>query len=181
MHLSYQTPSSNNTRKDPTHEHHEMVETEIRLINWTELIFFAAKDGEALFSQQKQDRELTVAWIMNSLLPNSHWNWRKWRKALDHSGILLLDQSEDWGFVSLRGRLRFWASLVAQRLKRLPPMRETRVQSLGWEDPLEKEMVTHSIIPAWRIPWMEKPGRLQSTGLQEPDSTEQLHLHSGMT
>ena len=59
-----------------------------------------------------------------------------------------------------------WASLVAQRLKRLPPMQETQVQSLGQEDPLEKEMVTHSSILAWRIPWMEKPGRLQSTGSQ---------------
>ena len=57
-------------------------------------------------------------------------------------------------------------TLVAQRLKRLPPMRETRVQSLGQEDPLEKEMVTHSNILAWRIPWTEKPGRLQSTGSQ---------------
>ena len=49
----------------------------------------------------------------------------------------------------------FWASLVAQRLKRLPPMWETRVQSLGQEDPLEKEMVTHSSILAWRIPRTE--------------------------
>ena len=56
------------------------------------------------------------------------------------------------------------ASLVAQRLKCLPPMRETRVRSLGREDPLEKEMVTHSSILAWRIPWTEKPGKLQSTG-----------------
>ena len=54
----------------------------------------------------------------------------------------------------------FGASLVAQRLKHLPPMREPRVRSLGQEDPLEKEMVTHSSIFAWRIPWMEKPGRL---------------------
>ena len=53
-----------------------------------------------------------------------------------------------------------------QRLKRLPPMRETRVQSLGREDPLEKEMAIHSSILAWRIPWTEKPSRLQSTGLQ---------------
>ena len=45
-------------------------------------------------------------------------------------------------------------------------MWETQVQSLGWEDPLEKEMVTHSSILAWRIPWMEKPGRLQSMGSQ---------------
>ena len=51
-------------------------------------------------------------------------------------------------------------------LKSLPPMRETRVQSLGQENPLEKEMVTHSSILAWRIPWMEKPGRLQSMGSQ---------------
>ena len=58
------------------------------------------------------------------------------------------------------------ASLVDQRLKHLPPMWETWIRSLGWEDPLEKEMVTHSSILAWRIPWTEKPGRLQSTGSQ---------------
>ena len=59
-----------------------------------------------------------------------------------------------------------WASLVAQTVKRLPVMRETQVRSLGWEDPLEKEMATHSSILAWRIPCMEKPGRLQSMGSQ---------------
>ena len=57
------------TTHDSTHEHHWMVNTEIRLI-----IFFAAKDGETLYSQQKQDQELTVAQIMNSLLPNSDLN-----------------------------------------------------------------------------------------------------------
>ena len=57
------------TREDSTPGHHQTVNTEIRLI-----IFFAAKDGEALYSQQKQDRELTVAQIMNSLLPNSDLN-----------------------------------------------------------------------------------------------------------
>ena len=51
-------------------------------------------------------------------------------------------------------------SLVAQAVKRLPTMWETRVQSLGWEDPLEKEMATHSSTPAWRIPWMEEPAGL---------------------
>ena len=56
------------------------------------------------------------------------------------------------------------ASLVAQRV--LPAMRETWVQSLGWEDPLEKEMATHSCILAWRIPWTEEPGGLQSMGSQ---------------
>ena len=59
-------PSSNNTREDSTHGHHQMVNTKIRLI-----IFFAAKDVEVLYSQQKQDLELTVAQIMNALLPNS--------------------------------------------------------------------------------------------------------------
>ena len=57
--------SSNNTREDSTHGHHQMINTEIRLI-----IFFAAKDGDALYSQQKQDQEQIVAQIMNSLLSN---------------------------------------------------------------------------------------------------------------
>ena len=53
-----------------------------------------------------------------------------------------------------------------QSLKRMPAMQETRVQSLGWEDPLEKEMATHSSTLAWKIPWTEEPGRLQSMGSQ---------------
>ena len=60
----------------------------------------------------------------------------------------------------------YWASLVAQMIKRLPAMRETRVRSLGREDPLEREMVTHSSTLAWRIPWREEPGMLQSVGSQ---------------
>ena len=59
-----------------------------------------------------------------------------------------------------------WASLVAQRVEHLPAMRETRVQSLGREVPLEKEMAIHSSILAYRIPWMEEPGGLQSVGSQ---------------
>ena len=55
-------------------------------------------------------------------------------------------------------------SLVAQMVKHLPAIRETQVQSLGREDPLEKEMATHSSTLAWKIPWMEEPGRLQSMG-----------------
>ena len=56
------------------------------------------------------------------------------------------------------------SSLVAQMVKRLPAMQETRVRSLSWEDPLEKEMATHSSILAWKIPWTGEPGRLQSMG-----------------
>ena len=59
-----------------------------------------------------------------------------------------------------------FATLVAQRLKRLPAMRETWVRYLGQEDSLEKEMATHSSILAWRIPWTEEPGGLQSMGSQ---------------
>ena len=57
-------------------------------------------------------------------------------------------------------------SLVAQMVKRLPAMRETRVRSLGWEDLLEKAMAPHSSTLAWRIPWTEEPDRLQSMGSQ---------------
>ena len=66
------------------------------------------------------------------------------------------------------------ASLVAQMVKNLPAMQETQVQSLGWEDTLEKGMVTHSSILAWTVPWTEDPGGLQSMG---SDRTEGLTLH----
>ena len=64
-----------------------------------------------------------------------------------------------------------WASLIAQLVKNLPAMQETWVRFLGWEDPLEKEMTTHSSILAWKIPSTEKPGGLQSMGSQESDTT----------
>ena len=67
---------------------------------------------------------------------------------------------------------------MAQRLKRLPAMWETWVWSLGREDPLEKEMATHSSILAWRIPWTEELCGLQSTGRKESDTTERLHFTS---
>ena len=78
--------------------------------------------------------------------------------------------------IFLPGRLIFWCHnflplycsyfLIAQMVKRLPTMQETWVQSLGWEDTLEKEMATHSSILAWKIPWMEEPGWLLSMGSQ---------------
>ena len=66
-------------------------------------------------------------------------------------------------------------SLVAQTIKNLPAMLENWVQSLGREDPLEKGMATHSSILAWRIPWAEKPGGLQSMGSEELDTTQAVH------
>ena len=65
----------------------------------------------------------------------------------------------------------FGASLVAQLVKNLPVMQETWVQFLGWDDPLEKEMATHTSTLAWRIPWTKEPGRLLSMGFQESHMT----------
>ena len=64
-------------------------------------------------------------------------------------------------------KLIMGASLVAQLIKNLPVVQETRVQSLVWKDPLEKEMATHSSILAWKIPWTEEPGGLQSMRSQK--------------
>ena len=65
----------------------------------------------------------------------------------------------------------------AQMVKCLPAMLETQVELLGQEDPLEKEMATHSSTLAWRIPWIEEPGGRQSMGSQSVDTTERLHFH----
>ena len=64
-------------------------------------------------------------------------------------------------------------------VKNLPAMQETWVQSLGWDDPLKKGMATHSSILAWRIPWEEERGRLQSMGCKQPDTIERrTHTHT---
>ncbi|CAI9151133.1 unnamed protein product [Rangifer tarandus platyrhynchus] len=65
-------------------------------------------------------------------------------------------------------------SIVAHMVKNPPAMQETQVQSLDWENPLEKEMATHCSILAWKIPWTEGPDSLQATGSQESDTMEQL-------
>ena len=62
-------------------------------------------------------------------------------------------------------------------VKHLPAVQESWVRSLGWEDPLEKEMAIHSSTVTWKIPRTEEPGRLQSMGRKESDTTEQLHFH----
>ena len=73
-----------------------------------------------------------------------------------------------------------WAFLVAQMVKNLSAMQETGVQSLGQENPLEKEMATHSSILAWEIPWTEEPGGLQSMGLQRT-GCDRAHTHVGVS
>ena len=79
-----------------------------------------------------------------------------------------------------------WASLMAQMIKNPPAKQETSVRSLGWEDPLEKGMATQSSILAWRIPWTEEPGRLQSMGSQRvrydwvTNTHTHIHLHTAL-
>ena len=74
-----------------------------------------------------------------------------------------------------------WASLLAQMVKRLPAMRETWFRSLGQEDPLEKEMATHSSTLAWRVPWTEELVSYSPWGRKESDTTERLHFTSFYT
>ena len=76
---------------------------------------------------------------------------------------------------------QYWASLVAQTVKCLPTMWETQVRSLGWEDPLEKGMATHSSTLAWKIPWTEEPGGPQSMGSLRVGTTERLHFHFSLS
>ena len=73
----------------------------------------------------------------------------------------------------------FWVSLVAQMVKNLPAMQETWVRSLGWEDPLEKRMATHSSILAWRIPWQKSLAGYSPWGCKESHMTEQVTIHIG--
>ena len=102
-----------------------------------------------------------------------------------HLLLCILDRNKIYIYIYIyHYRIINWASLVAQLVKSLPTMWETWFQSLGWEDPLEKEMETHSSILAWRIPWTEKPGGLSNPwGCKESDTTEWLthtraHAHT---
>ena len=106
-----------------------------------------AKDREA--------RSVVVHGVIKSWTWVSNWTTKETLQSIFSNLIALGLTSSSVG-----------TSLVAQMVKCLPTMRETRVQSLGWEDLLEKAMATHSSILAWKIPWTEEPGRLQSMGLQ---------------
>ena len=103
----------------------------------------------------------------------------RWQKdlsrTLSHSGVAKWFFEHGRNMQGLDSNYAL-ASLVAQTVKNLPAIQETQVQSLGWEDPLEKGMATKSTIFAWRIPWTEEPGKLQSMSHRESDMTEQLTL-----
>ena len=104
-----------------------------------------------------------------------HGIWSHHFMAIDGETVETVSDFIFWGFKTtadgdcsheIKRHLLLAASLVAQKLKLLPAVWETWVRSLGWEDPLEREMAMHSSILAWRISWMEEPGRLQSMGSQ---------------
>ena len=116
---------------------------------------------------------LAVQGTLKSLL--QHHNLKA--PILWHSAFFMIQLSHLYMTTGKTIALSVWgASQVSQMVKNLPAMRETRVQSLGGEDPLEKEMATHSSIFAWRILWTEEPDRLQSMGLQRVDTIAQLTL-----
>ena len=134
------------------------------------------------------------------LLPGKFRGWRSlvgyspWgRKQLDTteqlhwftgSALRVNEDKSVWelGFGFSRSLIECRTSLMAQMVKHLPTMWETRVWSLGWEDPLEKEMATHTSTLAWKIPWMEEPGSLQSIGSRRVghDWATPLHLNVGL-
>ena len=89
-----------------------------------------------------------------------------------HRQVEMRKKGEQIGYSRVRRLKGFLAGSV---VKNLPAKQETWVQSLGQEDPLKKEMATHSSVLAWRISWTEEPGGLQSIRWQESDTTEQLH------
>ena len=101
------------------------------------------------------------------------WSWRQ--ASLAHLSLSLCAASEGRFHNAFCIEVSF--CLVAQLVKNPPAVQVSQVWSLGWEDNLEKEMATHSSVLAWRIPWAEKPGGLQSVGSQESDMTLRLNRH----
>ena len=99
--------------------------------------------------------------------------------AIPHKEAYCTPQMEiTWGQVAFLAGEKLG---ISSPLKHLPTMRETWVQSLGWEDPLEKAMAPHSSTLAWKIPWMEEPGRLQSMGSLRVGQTERLPFHFSLS
>ena len=103
------------------------------------------------------------------------WSVRKLKFHMMHGLAKRKKKKSQYSFFNATFK-HTWALLLVQMVKHLPAMRETWVQSLGWEYPLEKGMAAHYSILAWRIPWTEKPGGLQSMGSQRVIMTEQPTL-----
>ena len=135
-------------------------------------LLFGRKTMTNLYSIIKS-RSITLPTDIYSQMIIAKWYSQSYGFSKKLCMVWELDHEEDWvpknwcfWTMVLEKTLEKLSSLVAQRLKRLPAMQETWVRSLGQEDPLEKEMATHSSIFAWRIPWTEEPSGLQSTWSQ---------------
>ena len=155
-------------------------------LKWTEVGVFNSDDYYIYYYGQESLRRNAVAIIVQKSPKCSAWiQSQKWQNDLCsfprhtiqyHSNPSLCPKKWCW-------RSWSWMVLCGSEVKHLPPMQETQVRSLGWEDRLEKEMVTHSSILAWRIPWMEKPGRVQSMGSQRVGHdwvTKHIRVHLGL-
>ena len=119
---------------------------------------------------QKTYWGVTSEWELNSVLPRKNM-FKSNPPEPAHvtylgNGLCRCNQGKMRSHWTRGPYIQRQASLVAQTVKNSPAMQETWVRSLGWEDPLEKKMETHSNILAWKIPWTEEPGGLRSTGLQ---------------
>jgi len=126
----------------------------------------------------RHDSDFTFTFHFHALEKEmaTHSNFLAWRIPGTAEPCRLLSMGShrvrhDWCNLAAVAAVAPWAFLIAQLVNNLPTVQETWVQFLGWEDPLEKEMATHSSILAWRIPWIEEHGRLQSMGSQELDTT----------
>ena len=114
-------------------------------------------------------------WSRISIYFKDSW-WCYLRKFLQHT-FNLIDKVCKIGHLFTKFPMYEWTSLVIQMIKNLPAMQETQFQFLDWDDPLEKEMATHSSSLTWKIPWTEEPGGLQSMGSQRvgPDWVTNIH------
>ena len=114
--------------------------------------------------------------LLGFLSEDENTSWKRYTNRYVHCSIIYNGQDNG----SNQGFMHGWVDKDVIYIKHLPTMQETWVQSLGWEDPLEKGMATHSSTLAWKIPWTEKPGRLQFMGSQRVghDWATSLHIHT---
>ena len=158
---------------------------------WLTLSLSAISSLSLLLSPPYAPMHIMYSFYSNSSVVWVRYLWRSWSPSSWMCTLGAAGQRcptflapgtgfmEEHFSVNWWGQGWFWDDVIAQLVKNLPAMQETRVRSLGWEDPLEKEIATHSSILAWRIPRTEVPGRLQSMGSQESDTTDWLKRERG--
>ena len=146
---------------------------------------FCRSRSERVGAEEKEGEEENKGWNICQWTLRLRGTWHARSRAQARDWILLqavlhLEKGRGGRIFNklIVMRLKYLGLFLAQTGECLPAMQETRVWSLGWEDPLEKEMATHSSTLAWKIPWTEKPGKPYSPwGRKESDTTEWLHFH----